>query len=576
MIGRNEGDSRRSFLKARRVLVMMGAGALLLFIGILIGRWAADNDIRMKVMGFLAKLEREQEDDRHQTVTWHGLESSLHDLEVATIHLMPFETHGRGGAIEEIAGGILFASPTGRLGYLNEALEMHSVDAMVPLNWAGLEQSSFPATPGFLPHQFRVLDLLAIERGNGAFDLYVSHHRFEGDCIKVAVSRITLEVYEGNVRPDGEGWTSIFSAKPCMQPKTRGMAFEGDQSGGRMVLRDAQTLLLTIGDHQFNGADDTRAYSQDPNADLGKIIAIDLATNAARIYSSGHRNPQGLLAARDGTIWSTEHGPRGGDEINRIVDGADYGWPSVTYGLDYGGRDWAMNPEQGRHDQGTPPVFAFVPSIGISNLVQPAQAEFPLWRDHLLISSLQSGRRLFLARLEGERVAYVEPIALDVVARDMISLRDGRIAILSDTGDLVLVRNAERHDDRGRPLNVTAVGDEIKGLVEAPSEAVADWSGEKHFVYRCSSCHSLAGVQGAGPSLNGVVGRQIGGADGYAYSQALDRQTRSWTRDSLRDFLVDPAGTFPGTSMPATGISPGEAHALVDFLVSTSEEPAAP
>jgi len=576
MSGRNEDNSRRSLLGARRPLVTIAAGLFLLMAGILIGRWAAGNDIRMKLMGFIDQQVEEARDDRQQTVAWQGLDSSLHDLEVATIHLVPFETHARGGAIEEIAGGILFASPTGRLGYINGALEMQGVDAIVPLNWEGLEQSVFPSTPGFLPHQFRVLDLLSVERGDGAFDLYVSHHRFAGDCIEVAVSRITLELHEGNVRPIGDDWESLFAAKPCMRPKTRGMAFEGDQSGGRMVLQDAQTLLLTIGDHQFNGADDTRAYSQDPTVDLGKIIAINLATKTSRIFSSGHRNPQGLLAARDGTIWSTEHGPLGGDEINRIVDGADYGWPSVTYGLDYGDREWAVNTEQGRHDQGTPPVFAFVPSVGISNLVQPDQAEFPLWRDHLLISSLRSGRQLFLARLEGGRVVYVEPIKLDVIARDMISLRDGRIAILTDLGDLVLLRNAGRRDDSGEPLNVSAVGEEIEGLLEKPTQVVANWSGEQHFVYRCSTCHSLADAQGAGPSLNGVVGRQIGGADGYAYSQALAGQTRSWTRGSLQDFLVDPAGAFPGTSMPATGLSPGEARALVDFLASTSEERGAP
>jgi glucose/arabinose dehydrogenase len=116
----------------------------------------------------------------------------------------------------------------------------------------------------------------------------------------------------------------------------------------------------------------------------GKVVAIDLVTKAARIIASGLRNPQGLLAARDGTIWLTEHGPQGGDEINIVREGANYGWPYVTYCTEYGWRplrNWPLNPVQGRHDGYERPAFVFVPSIGISNLIQPDSREFPLWRD---------------------------------------------------------------------------------------------------------------------------------------------------------------------------------------------------
>lgn len=80
-----------------------------------------------------------------------------------------------------------------------------------------------------------------------------------------------------------------------------------------------------------------------------------------------------------GTLWSTEHGPRGGDEINVLEEGEHYGWPMVTYGTRYGNQDWPANPNQGRHLGYQAPVYAFVPSIGISNLIQIENELFPYW-----------------------------------------------------------------------------------------------------------------------------------------------------------------------------------------------------
>jgi glucose/arabinose dehydrogenase len=114
--------------------------------------------------------------------------------------------------------------------------------------------------------------------------------------------------------------------------------------GSRLAFLPDQTLLMTVGEGY-----DYRTQAQSLSTDLGKIVRLNRdgtvpASNPFRsdpsakpeIYSYGHRNPQGLLVdPRDSTVWEHEHGPKSGDEINRILPGRNYGWPTATYGIDY-------------------------------------------------------------------------------------------------------------------------------------------------------------------------------------------------------------------------------------------------
>ncbi len=100
---------------------------------------------------------------------------------------------------------------------------------------------------------------------------------------------------------------------------------------------------------------------------MGKLLLVDTERRTAEVYSKGHRNAQGLLVHSSGILWATEHGPRGGGELNRIERGANYGYPLVSYGRDYRDRVWLYSREQGRHDGFVKPVFTWLPSLGISN-----------------------------------------------------------------------------------------------------------------------------------------------------------------------------------------------------------------
>src|SRR5262249_4935208 len=159
------------------------------------------------------------------------------------------------------------------------------------------------------------------------------------------------------------------------------------------------------------------------------------------------RNPQGLTLTRAGVLWETEHGPQGGDEVNLIrfpsghASPVNYGWPFATYGMAYSSRPtpWPGNRNVVGHDGFERPRFAFAPSVGVSNLIEPDPCQFPYWDHHLLVASFV-GNSLFLMRVEGDAIVYSEPISFpgDRI-RDLISLSDGRIAMSTDAGDLLIL-----------------------------------------------------------------------------------------------------------------------------------------
>ena len=170
--------------------------------------------------------------------------------------------------------------------------------------------------------------------------------------------------------------------------------------GGRMAFLADGTLLLTTGD-----GFDYREAAQDVDSGLGKVLRMNDDGSAAPgnpfpgspyVYSYGHRNPQGLAVGSRGEIWLHEHGPRGGDELNRIEAGVNYGWPAITYGVDYSGAVISPYTEM---DGMAQPVHYWTPSIAPSGLSLYEGGLFPDWRGDLLLGALaaQEVRRLDLS-----------------------------------------------------------------------------------------------------------------------------------------------------------------------------------
>jgi glucose/arabinose dehydrogenase len=184
--------------------------------------------------------------------------------------------------------------------------------------------------------------------------------------------------------------------------------------------------------------------------EYGKTLILPLDGSAPRIFTLGHRNPQGLLAEPNGRIWVTEHGPEGGDELNLLVDGANYGWPLQTHGTQYEELTWPLTDDSAAAAF-TGPRFAWVPSVAVTNLIAVQGDGFHRWRGDLLAGSL-AGRSLYRIHREGDRIVYVEPIPVDRRVRDLIETPGGRLVLWADGSLLVLTTaDDEPHPEAAAP-----------------------------------------------------------------------------------------------------------------------------
>lgn len=540
------------------------AGAL----GLTFGYFAAKQGLIFRARAHLEAMIADWRDAPPNAQIQHSERTTaLHTL--AITHL-PLE---RAWALAEADGHLLFATRGGQFGFVSGD-RVATLDLQAPLGWDAFNRSALASDPAFDIAQFRVTDLLTVQTAPHSFDLYVAHISFADECFRLAVHRIALATTPAGVEPRGEDWAPVFRTRDCIQPKQGGDLFAGAQSGGRLVLLRPGRLALSVGDFEFDGVHDLRAVSMDPASDLGKVHEIDLASGRARILTSGHRNPQGLLAARDGALWETEHGPAGGDELNLLRPGANYGWPRATYGMAYASTPtpWPLTPAPRPHEGYEPPRFAFLPSIGVSNLIEPDPREFPNWGEHLLVAALR-GEALYLLRLAQGRVVYSEPILMpgDRV-RDIINLSDGRIAFSTDRGDIQIIANADAAPQ-------APAGRELAGLAALPprlpqelgpnaNEPLSMQWGRRVFRAHCASCHSIVGRPGVGPSLDGVVGRRVGGQTAFNYSPALAGRHERWSKQRLRSFIRDAEALYPGVAMPAPSVDPIELDYLVDFIAA--------
>ncbi|TVP73854.1 MAG: PQQ-dependent sugar dehydrogenase [Gemmatimonadales bacterium] len=224
----------------------------------------------------------------------------------------------------------------------------------------------------------------------------------------------------------------------------------GRHYGSRILFLEDGTLLMTIGDR---GAQPERA--QDPMDHSGSVVRLNAdgtvpADNpfvgddsvADEIWSWGHRNIQGIvLHPGTGEVWATEHGPRGGDELNLIRPGHNYGWPTVSLGRDYRTQEpWSDRREHGA--EMTPPVWEFLPTLAPSGLaVVPADAFASTWDHNLLAGGLASQRIQRIVLEEGEVVHMEEILPFDLGRiRDVRTGPDNHIWVLTGENEGGLYR----------------------------------------------------------------------------------------------------------------------------------------
>ncbi len=218
------------------------------------------------------------------------------------------------------------------------------------------------------------------------------------------------------------------------EPRTGG----ANHFGCRIAFDSDKSLYVSLGDrYQY------MQEAQNPDNHLGTIVRINrdgsipqdnpfAAGKAPEVYSYGHRNVQGLtIRPSDGALWAHEHGPRGGDEVNIIRAGVNYGWPAITYGVDYSGAIISDKTEAPGMAQ---PVVYWDPSIAPSGMAFYEGEAFPKWRGNLFVGSLRFThlRRLTMA---GDKVVAQEELlrARGERIRDVRLGPDGLLYLLTDS-----------------------------------------------------------------------------------------------------------------------------------------------
>jgi len=217
--------------------------------------------------------------------------------------------------------------------------------------------------------------------------------------------------------------------------------------GGRVIFDNTGNLLLSTGERSDKV---TRPQAQDPKSGLGKVIRITTDGKPApgnpiidparpEIYSFGHRNVQGLaIHPVTGDIWEGEFGPRGGDEINLLQPGKNYGWPTITYGIEYGGPKVGDGITQ--KDGLEQPVYYWDPSISPSGITFYSGSSIPEWENNLFVGAL-SGMHIARLVIENNKVTGEERLLVEEKQRfrALIQGKDGALYAITDQGRLYWV-----------------------------------------------------------------------------------------------------------------------------------------
>ena len=223
----------------------------------------------------------------------------------------------------------------------------------------------------------------------------------------------------------------IFSQKPKVKSQLH--------FGCRIVERSDGTLLLTLGERSHHSE-----QAQNLQSHLGKIVRLHKdgrvpADNPLvqrqdawpEIWSWGHRSPQGAALAPDGTFWMNEHGPKGGDEINRPQAGKNYGWPVVSHGVHYNGSPVGQGAHT--HPGMQPPAYQWTPSIAVSGMAFITSNRYPGWQGQMVVGALKA-QRLERLTIQGEQITSSAPLLphLGQRVRDVRQAPDGWLYILTD------------------------------------------------------------------------------------------------------------------------------------------------
>lgn len=349
--------------------------------------------------------------------------------------------------------------------------------------------------------------------------------------------------------------------------QTENFASPGKGPIGSRIAIDDQHVYFTTGDRKYS------EFVQRIDTPHGKILRLTLdgeipqdnplankPNTEQATWSMGHRNPQGLtFEPLTGLLYSTEHGPRGGDEINLIVKGKNYGWPVVGYGTDYDGTSISETTES---EGSVSPIYYWSPSVAPAGIDFYQGSPFQKWEGDLLVSTLAAEELIRVRIIKGSRVIHLETLfKWQGRVRDVLVNTDGEIYVVFNNpgriAKLVPTRDKSSYSDqrkaRGKTtIRRTSLDDAVEQKWETlkqkrKHERDSQSEGLKLVQQNCSSCH----------------GQQLQGGSAPALRASQLKYTK--TPADLRRIIEY---GIPETDMPAMGAIFDEIalQALIDYL----------
>jgi glucose/arabinose dehydrogenase len=272
--------------------------------------------------------------------------------------------------------------------------------------------------------RFAINDIAVLSQSQSAANLLISYPRLglQRDCVEVVVENVNYDRINQKINRV-KTW---LVTKPCVPISAV------QHTSGRFAVIDSKSAYVTIGDLGY-----TQISNRKKRGDLGSIFKVS-STSVSK-FSQGHRNAQGILLYNGKDLLAAEHGPRGGDELNLIKAGSDYGWPFVTYGQPYGPGDYVRPTKTGTHAGFVEPLKYWVPSIAPTELVQLPKSGWGDWSNQLVLGTLREQVLVFMAI--DERFAVTNTVNVDIGERirDLEVLSTGELVATTDSGKLLVI-----------------------------------------------------------------------------------------------------------------------------------------
>ena len=272
--------------------------------------------------------------------------------------------------------------------------------------------------------RFAINDIAVLSQSQSAANLLISYPRLglQRDCVEVVVENVNYDRINQKIKRV-KTW---LVTKPCVPISAV------QHTSGRFAVIDSKSAYVTIGDLGY-----TQISNRKKRGDLGSIFKVS-STSVSK-FSQGHRNAQGILLYNGKDLLAAEHGPRGGDELNLIKAGSDYGWPFVTYGQPYGPGDYVRPTKTGTHAGFVEPLKYWVPSIAPTELVQLPKSGWGDWSNQLVLGTLREQVLVFMAIDERFTVTNTVNVDIGERIRDLEVLSTGELVATTDSGQLLVI-----------------------------------------------------------------------------------------------------------------------------------------